>query len=87
MPTLPTRARQDASRARADVTPETLNERLADHGLQEDVLIAWSHIHGYAQLLLEGQFDGFARSEGMDAFVERTLMQTGERLAGLLQNN
>lgn len=68
-----------------DVTADTLNERIREQGLQDDVLIAWSQIHGYAMLLLEGQFDGFARTEGEDAFVERTVAATGGRLSRLLR--
>ena len=56
-------------RGATDVTAETLYERMSEPHLQDDVLIpAWSQIHGYAMLLLEGQFDGFAKDEGEDAF-------------------
>lgn len=72
-------------RGDADVTAETLTERIQERGLQNDVLLAWSQIHGYAQLLLEGQFDGFAQAEGMDAFVERTVVENGGRLSRLLR--
>jgi len=68
-----------------DVSPETLHLRIADRGLQNDVLIGWSHIHGYAQLLIEGQFSGFSAAEGEDAFIERTLRETGSRISRLLQ--
>lgn len=69
-----------------DVTAETLQERIQDRGLQTDVLLGWSQIHGYAQLLLEGQFDGFADTEGMDAFVERTVLENGARISRVLRN-
>jgi AcrR family transcriptional regulator len=68
------------------VTPETLRERSGQRELQNDILIAWSQIHGYSQLLLEGQFDGFAEKEGLDAFVERTVTETAGRLSQLLRN-
>jgi AcrR family transcriptional regulator len=72
-------------RGEEDVRPETLQQRIRERGLQNDVLIGWSHIHGYAQLFLEGQLDGFAAEEGADAFIERTLRETGTRLSRLLQ--
>ena len=46
-------------RGDSDVTADTLYDRISERDLQDDVLIAWSQIHGYAMLLLEGQFDGF----------------------------
>ena len=72
-------------RSEADVTVDTLQDRIKDKALQNDILIGWSHIHGYAQLLLEGQFDGFADAEGVDEFVERTLRDTGARLSEMLR--
>ena len=68
-----------------DVTANTLDQRIRERGLQDDVLLAWSQIHGYAMLLLEGQFDGFASGEGEDAFVERTVTEAGIRLSQMLQ--
>lgn len=68
-----------------DVTPETLQERIREKGLQNDVLLGWSHVHGYAQLLLEGQFTEFAAEEGENAFIERTLSDTCSRIAALLR--
>jgi AcrR family transcriptional regulator len=73
-------------RGEPDVTPEMLKTRIRERGLQNDILLGWSHIHGYAQLLLEGQFDGFAAEEGVDAFIERTLADTGARLSRVLRN-
>lgn len=73
-------------RKQPDVSPETLHQRIADRTLQNDVLIGWSHIHGYAQLFIEGQFSGFAAQEGADAFIERTLRETGARISSLLQH-
>jgi len=75
-----------AQRGHSDVTAETLQQRIRDPDLNDDVVFAWSQIHGYVQLLLEGQFDGFAETEGMDAFVRRTVEKSGRRLSRLLQN-
>jgi AcrR family transcriptional regulator len=72
-------------RGENDVSPETLQERIKERGLQNDVLIGWSHIHGYAQLFLEGQFNGFAAEEGEDAFIERTLRESCTRISQMLQ--
>ena len=74
-------------RGEAEVTAETLQARIRDRDLQDDVLLAWSQIHGYAQLLLEGQFDGFAETEGLDAFVARTAAKNGSRLGQLLRTS
>ncbi len=76
-----------AQRGDAEVTAETLQQRIRDPRLNDDVVFAWSQIHGYVQLLLEGQFDGFAEAEGMDAFVDRTVKTSGRRLSRLLQND
>jgi AcrR family transcriptional regulator len=70
-----------------DVTPESLRERTADRELQNAILLAWSHIHGYTQLLLEGQFAAFAEAEGLDRFLERTIPETTARMCALLQTN
>ena len=67
------------------MTPENLVERIREERLSVDVLIGWSHIHGYAQLLLEGQLDVFAAGEDPDVFLERTLTQTGRRISQVLQ--
>jgi AcrR family transcriptional regulator len=74
-----------AQRGGDDVTPETLEARIRERGLQNDIVMAWSQIHGYAQLLLEGQFDRFAGDEGIDAFVERTVVESARRLSRLLR--
>jgi len=71
-------------RGDSDVTSDTLDQRIRERGLQDDVLLAWSQIHGYAMLLLEGQFDGFASGQGEDAFVERTVTEAGIRLSQML---
>jgi len=68
------------------VTAETLQARSHEPGLMEDILISWSHLHGFAQLLLEGQLDVFLdEGETVDAFVDRMLAKTGGRLSWLLQ--
>ncbi|HEY5647409.1 MAG TPA: TetR/AcrR family transcriptional regulator [Pseudomonadales bacterium] len=72
-------------RGDADVTPETLQARIRDRRLNDDVVFAWSQIHGYVQLLLEGRFDGFAEAEGMEAFVARTVQTSGRRLSRMLR--
>ena len=74
-----------ALRGESAVTAETLEDRMTEQALQTDVILAWSQIHGYAQLLLEGQFRGFAEEEGVDAFVERTVVDTATRVGRLLQ--
>ncbi|MCB1682983.1 MAG: TetR/AcrR family transcriptional regulator [Pseudomonadales bacterium] len=68
-----------------DVTPESLRERTADRELQNAILLAWSQIHGYTQLLLEGQFAAFAEAEGLQRFLERTVLETTTRMSALLQ--
>lgn len=74
-----------AQRGDLEVTAETLDQRMRERGLQNDVILAWSQIHGFAMLLLEGQFDGFASDEGVDAFVERNITEIGARLSGMLR--
>lgn len=74
-----------AQRGEPEMTTDTLLERLRERDLQNDIVLAWSWIHGYAQLLLEGQFDRFAEDEGMDLFVARTVAEEGRRLSGLLR--
>ena len=74
-------------RGESEVTTENLQERISERDLQNDILLAWSQIHGYAQLLLEGQFDGFAEPEGVDAFVTRTVSDSSRRLSRLLRDS
>ncbi len=74
-----------AQRGDLEVTAETLDERIRERGLQDDVIVAWSQIHGFAMLLLEGQFDGFAMDEGVDAFVERNVSEIGARMSRMLR--
>ncbi len=72
-------------RGEPDVAPEQLRERILEGGLMEDLLIGWSYVHGYTQLLLEGQLAVFAQDEDIDAFLERTIAATGKRLSRMLQ--
>ena len=51
----------------------------------EDVLIGWSYVHGYTQLLLEGQLAPFAQNEDPDAFLERTIAATSRRLSRMMR--
>lgn len=68
------------------VSAEDLEQRMQDPVLKEDTLISWSYVHGFAQLLIEGQLGKFVEEgEAIDAFVERMLARTGARLSGLLQ--
>jgi len=67
---------------------DDLQLRIQDSGLKEDILISWSHVHGFAQLLLEGQLGTFlGADESIDDFVERKLAQTSARLSGLLRRS
>jgi AcrR family transcriptional regulator len=78
------------ARLRGDppVNFDDLQRRIQDPGLKEDILISWSHIHGFAQLLLEGQLGTFlGAGESVDDFVERKLSQTAARLSGLLRRS
>jgi len=72
-------------RGEPDVAPEELGERILDAGLMEDILIGWSYVHGYTQLLLEGQLAPFAQDEDPDAFLERTIAATSRRLSRMMR--
>jgi hypothetical protein len=72
-------------RGEPDVTPEDLLERITTPGLGADILVGWSHIHGFAQLLLEGQLNVFGAGDDSDEFVESALVASGKRIAGLLR--
>ncbi|MFU8815818.1 MAG: TetR/AcrR family transcriptional regulator [Pseudomonadales bacterium] len=74
-------------RGEPDVAPEQLLQRIKDEGLMQDLLIGWSCVHGYAQLLLEGQLAVFAGEEELSDFLERTLASTGKRLGRLLRED
>lgn len=72
-------------RGEPDVSPESLGERIQEAGLMEDALIAWSYVHGYTQLLLEGQLAVFAHNEDLDDFLQRTITDTGRRVSRMLR--
>ncbi len=72
-------------RGEPEVQPSELRERVMEAGLMEDILIGWSYVHGYTQLLLEGQLDGFAQDEDLDDFIHRTIAATGKRLSRMLR--
>lgn len=74
-------------RGEPDVTPEDLAERITEPELGGDILIGWSHIHGFAQLLLEGQLGVFGAAEGDDEFIEKALATSGGRIAALLRGD
>ena len=42
-------------------------------------------MHGYTQLLLEGQLEVFAQEENLDDFLQRTITATGRRLSRLMR--
>jgi AcrR family transcriptional regulator len=72
-------------RGEREVQPSELRQRVMEAGLMEDILIGWSYVHGYTQLLLEGQLDGFAQDENLDDFIQRTIAATGKRLSRMLR--
>lgn len=72
-------------RGEPDVAPEELRERVLEAGLMEDILLGWSYVHGYTQLLLEGQLDVFAQDENLDDFLQRTITATGRRLSRMMR--
>lgn len=74
-------------RGEPEVQPSELRERVLEAGLMEDILIGWSYVHGYTQLLLEGQLDGFAQNEKLDVFIDRTIAATGKRLSRMLREH
>lgn len=72
-------------RGEPDIDPGELGERALQAGLMEDLLLGWSYVHGYTQLLLEGHVAWFAQDEDMDAFLQRTIGSTGKRLSRMLR--
>ncbi len=72
-------------RGEPDVEPDELLDRIQDENLVEDLIIGWSHVHGYTQLLLEGQLAVFTREESLEDFIQRTLIATGKRLGRLFR--
>lgn len=74
-------------RGEPDVVPAELGERIMEAGLMEDILLGWSYVHGYTQLMLEGQLAVFGRDENTDAFLERTITATGTRLSRMMRQH
>lgn len=72
-------------RGEPDIDPAELHERVMQEGLMEDLLLGWSYVHGLAQLLLEGQLDGFAGEGSFDEFLYRTIDMTGRRLSRMIR--
>jgi AcrR family transcriptional regulator len=72
-------------RGEPDVAPEQLLVRVREESVMQDVLLGWSAVHGYAQLLLEGQLAVFAQEECIDEFIDRTVAAAGQRLGRLLR--
>ena len=72
-------------RGEPDVAPGELRHRVMEAGLMEDVLLGWSYVHGYTQLLLEGQIAVFAREESLENFLRRTITATGRRLSRMMR--
>ena len=67
------------------VSADDLKQRLQDSGFMADIVLAWSHMHGFALLVLEGQMDIFIGEDAPDEFIERMLSGIGRRLSRLLQ--
>lgn len=72
-------------RGEPDVAPEELRQRVMQAGLMEDIILGWSYLHGYTQLLMEGQLDTFAGEDDMDAFLARNITATGKRLSRMMR--
>ena len=72
-------------RGEPDVAPQDLRERIKEAGLMEDILLGWSYVHGYTQLLLEGHLAAFAKEESLDDFLQRTIAATSQRLSRMMQ--
>lgn len=69
------------------VAVDDLSERIREPVLMEDILLAWSHLHGFALLLLEGQLDVFRGGAPEAEFVARMLERTAVRVSGLLRRD
>lgn len=74
-------------RGEPDIAPAELRERVLQGGLMEDILMGWSYLHGYTQLLLEGHLTFFAQEQSLDAFIQRTIGSTGRRLSRMLRES
>lgn len=69
-------------RGEPEITIEALDERVKTEDLIEDILIGWSHIHGFAHLKLEGQLR-FVPQGREDEFMSRATA----RLARLVRRD
>ena len=67
-------------RGEPDIGPAELDAALESERLLEDIMIGWCHVHGYAHLQLEGQFDmvGTPRQR-------RAARDVGDRLAAVIR--
>lgn len=74
-------------RGEPDIEPDELGERILQAGLMEDILLGWSYVHGYTQLLLEGHVAWFAQEENLETFLQRTIGSTGRRLSRMLRES
>lgn len=72
-------------RGEPDILPGQFQERLQDPGLVEDLMLGWSYLHGYTQLLLEGQLDRFPHEDGMHTFIERSIGSTAKRISRMMR--
>ena len=71
-------------RGEAPLDADSLHLLKATPGLVDDVLIGWSHVHGLAHLLIEGQLDVMTGDDEED-FLACVSASNGARLGGLLR--
>jgi len=64
---------------------ESLHLLKTTPGLVDDVLVGWSHVHGLAHLLIEGQLDVMT-GDDEDAFLACVSATNGDRLGALLRS-
>ena len=68
-------------RGEAEITVESLDACMTSAQLINDILIGWSHIHGYAHLRLEGQLAMIPKTAQKDM-----LATAGRRLARMIRS-
>ena len=67
-------------RGESDIDVESLEEAMSSLQLINDIIIGWSHVHGYAHLKLEGQLSMIPKS------AQKEMLRTASvRLAQLLR--
>ncbi len=71
-------------RGEAPIDADSLHLLKTTPGLVDDVLVGWSHVHGLAHLLIEGQLDVMV-GDDEDAFLECVGATNGARLGALLR--